>query len=268
MRTLLLAALAVSCSTETLVPRKDGVVAEVHLHQYELGSHATAGFVRAPVPVREELDEMLIHFATPATSVEGVCKLELPPNCTPSCPGDTEYCSEGRCVPYKPLQFENGGPVRVLGSSSAKDFTLIFDPRNGRYRSDLAPTVPLYAAGDRLRIEADTFAAELVAPAMPVVHTPLVIPEGAYELRWDKGDGQIAARLYAVSPSGAAAFIVCLDDDRGTMTLPASMIARLPAPPRTVTLNVERRARRKIQLAAGKLAVITVAATYTRDRKD
>lgn len=269
MRRLLIASFLIGCSSEELVARAPGVVAEVHLHQYDFGSHAAAGFIEGRVPFRDELDEMLVNFAVPPALVEGACRLSVPQLCSPTCAGGTHYCSEGQCLPYQQLQFRDEGPVIVTGSSHVEKLTLTFNARARSYYADRPFSAPLFAAGDLLTIEAATFRAEVRAPARPNLLTPLLLPsEGPYRVEWEPGQGTIALKLHAAAPNGAAASIVCIDEDRGSITVPASMLARVPPPPRTVQLEVERRARRRIPLLGDDLAVVTLAATVVRDRKD
>lgn len=264
---------ALACTSEVLTARDDGVTAEVHLHQYERGSHASAGFIEGKVPFRAELVEQLVHFALPPTAREGVCRLDVPSVCEPTCNGESQYCNHGTCEPFTPLRFEDGGTVRVAGSTVGP-ITLTFDERVRIYRSDRSPLQPLYAGGDRLTIDATgrwPIHAEVVAPAMPSLLTPLIFSEGAFDIRWDtprSRDNQIHLQLVAVGKTGAAVYINCLDDDRGTLTIPASMMARVPPPPRWLQLEVERRARKTVRVASGGLAVVTVAATLVRDRNE
>lgn len=269
---LLVGLIVASCASERLAPRRldDGVVAEVHLHQYRIpfssiGSHAAASFVDKPVPFRDELDEMIVHVALPPVMREGPCRLDVPSICAPTCQSDREYCNHGKCEPFTPLTFLDHGPVTIAGGSHG-EMKLAYS--GGTYRSGRSSLQPIFAEGDRLTIATATFTAHAIAPAMPVLETPLVIPDGAYELRWARGEGQIAIRLTAVSPGGAAAFISCLDDDKGAMTIPASLIARLPRAPRTLQLDVERRNRQRIRLPRGHLAVVTVASTLVSDRSE
>ena len=263
--------LALACSSEVLTPRDEGVAAEVHIHQYERGSHASAGFIRSKVPYRPELDEQLVHFALPPNAVEGSCRLDIPTPCTPTCNGQSEYCSHGACVPFTPLQFENGGPVSVTGSSIGP-IALTFDERLRIYRSDRSPLQPLYAGGDHLVVDAVgewPIHAEVVAPAMPSLVTPLILPVGAFTLQWEQPlAGEISVLLVAVGKNGDTVYIRCLDADRGALTIPASMMARVPPPPRWLQLEVQRRTRQRIRLGSGGLAVVTVASTLLRDRNE
>ncbi len=269
MRRPWIGALVVACSSEALIARDPGVVAEVHLHQYDFGSHAAAGFISSRVPYREELDEMLVNFAVPPALIEGPCRLGVPQTCSPTCAGGTHYCSNGQCLPYQQLQFRDEGPVVITGSSHAEKITLSFNARSSAYYADRPFSAPLFAAGDLLTVDTALFRAEITAPARPNLITPLLLPsEGAYKIEWEPGKGTIALRLNVASPSGAAAAIVCIADDQGAITIPASMMARVPPPPRTVQLEVERRARRRIPLLGDDLAVVTVASTVVRDRKD
>jgi hypothetical protein len=271
---VVVALLIAGCTSEVSVPREvqaEGVVAEVHIHQYERGSHASAAFVHTKVPFREELDEMLVHFAVAPDARDGVCRLDTPSVCEPTCPGETQFCDRGVCKPFAPLRFENGGLVRVTGSSLAP-INLTFDDRLRIYRSDRSPIQPLYVAGDRLHVEADgqwPIRAEITAPAMAKVTTPLLLPTASWPVTWsDAPDGQVVVRLLTVGKSGESVYITCLDSDRGSLTIPASMMARLPGAPRWIQLEVERRHRERLPLGNGRFAVVTVATTWVADRNE
>lgn len=252
MRTPLLAAILLSCSSEELTPRVSGVVAEVHLHQYDFGSHAAAGFIDTRVPYQDELDEVLVNFVIAPALVDGGWQLTIPSICTPACPGDTHYCSGSRCLPYQQLRFQNGGPVVVTGSSHVSPVTLAYNPKTRVYQSDQPFSTPVFRPGDRLTIESSgpwPFRAELVAPRVPTRSRRCCFPPRA-------------------PTASSGAFITCIAEDTGASTIPAAMMARVPPPPRFVQLDLERRARQKVVIRSGELAVVTLAATLVRDRND
>lgn len=271
-RALSLCVILASCTEPELVtrglPSGDGVVAEVHLHQYAFGSHAAAGFLRRAIPYRRELDEQLVHFLPEATARDGDCRLDLPTQCSPACDGATQYCEQSQCRSYAPLQFHDGGPITITGSSVVDPITLTFDSNIPGYRSGRAASAPLFGASDRLKIDvpsgAWSFSTEVVAPLMPELQTTLRLPtSGPLRVAWRPVSSSIAIRITVAAQNGAGGSIACVyDDDRGEAVIPEELIARLPAPPRSVDFSVERFERRFPVIAPGKIAVVTVASTH------
>ncbi len=269
--------LLASCSSE-LAPRTfgpgEGVVAEVHLHQYASGSHAAAGFVRTHVPYRRELDEQLVQYASEPDARDGDCVLDLPSRCSPTCDGNREYCEGGACRAYTKLHFEDGGPVIVEGSSVVSPLTLTFDPRIPAYRSGRSANAPIFAAGDRLTIAAPSgqwaFRSEVVAPPIPEVTSTLRLPaSGPLRIEWKQVSSSIAIRITAAARTGEGGTITCISDvDHGAATVPEVLLARLPPPPRDVTFSIERFERRFPSVGAREKVVVTVAATHVLETTD
>jgi hypothetical protein len=265
---VLLASCTASPEPPPPIEEGEGVVAEVHLHQYAFGSHAAAGFLRRAVPYRRELDEQLVHFLPEPTAREGDCRLDLATRCSPACDGAREYCEASQCRPYTPLQFLDAGALTVTGSSAVSPLVLTFDPRIPGYRSGRPATAPIFAAGDRLAIVGPegpwSFRADVVAPPMPMPSTALDLPaSGAMRVAWAKVSSAIAIRISVAGHDGAGGSIACVyDEDRGEAVIPESFIARLPPPPRSVNLSLERFERRSPAVAPGRIAVITVASTH------
>jgi len=276
-RALPLAVMIASCGSED-APRPfepgSGIVAEVHLHQYAFGSHAAAGFLNSHVAYRRELDEQLVHFLTEPTQRDGDCRLDLPTRCSPTCDGATQYCELSQCRPYTPLRFLDAGPVVIRGSSIASPIELTFDARIPAYVSGRASTAPLFAAGDRLTIEvprgAWSFKSEVIAPPMPEPLTPLKLPtSGPLRVEWKAVSSSIAIRISVAANTGASGSITCVSDvDRGVSVIPASLLARLPPAPRSVSWALERFERRFPRVAEREMAVVTVASTHVLDVRE
>jgi hypothetical protein len=275
---LVLCAVFASCSESELSPRGleggDGVVAEVHLHQYALGSHSAAGFLRASIPYRRELDEQLVHFLTEPTARDGDCRLDVQTQCSPVCDGATQYCDRSQCRPYTPLQFLDGGPVTITGSSVVSPITLTFDARIPGYRSGRLASAPLFSVGDRLIIDVPSglwaFHAEVVAPPTPELLTSFALPaSGPLRVTWRAVSSSIAIRISVAAQNGADGSITCVyDEDRGEALIPEAFVSALPPKPRAVIFSIERFERRMPAVAPGKFAVVTVASTHVVETRE
>jgi hypothetical protein len=142
----------------------------------------------------------------------------------------------------------------------------------GSYRSDPAPgAIVLFAGGERLVVRGgagdDAFAGELPAPTPIVMTVPapdvaLHLPtSGAYAVAWTAGGSDEVDVVLAVSRSdGAGAQVRCTTGDTGALTVPASIIERLPAPPRSTRVEVDRTEQRIMPVARAGLGVLVHSA--------
>jgi hypothetical protein len=249
-------------------PQSAGIAADVHVHQFGVGSHVSAGFSTRAVPFHPELDEQLAEFVDRPARTDGPCALYVSHRCDPICDGTHQYCSGANvCSEYAPIPFVDGGPVVVAGSSLAPKITVTWDPK-GFYRSDRSPLLPVFAGGESLVVDASgpfAFDAEATAPHDPQILAPTAgfhLGAQGLHVAWTGQEARIAVRIAASTKSGDYGSIVCLDDDHGALDLPSSLVAGLPPPPRDLHLEVERFDRRLVPLAcAGEQASIYVAWT-------
>lgn len=265
-----------ACSGDRAAPRQEpagasGITAEIHVHQYPGGSHLTAGFLERPVPFRPELDEQLVHFHDTYAAREGECALTVSSRCTPTCDGDREFCAlGGTCTPYEQLRFLDGGPVVVRGAPFADPIRLTYDAAGAYYVSDRPSTEPVFIGGETLRVEVPggpwALTTEIEAP-IPAAPTSPVAPlhvaaDAPLRVEWPIARGSVMVRLHASNKLGEWANVACTGEDRGFAEIPRALIARLPAAPRDLTLELIRFHRKLLPLPRpGEQAAVIVAAT-------
>ncbi len=225
----------------------DAITAQVHIHQYDEGSHVTATFLREPTQLRPLFGDQVVNFAVEATVAAGPCALFRPTSCEPSCDGNREYCTrENTCAPFKALSFFDAGPVTIRGSSVAPNLDIRWS--GTYYRANVPFQQAVFAGGETLQVDAATFSGSVVAPSAVTITEPstLHLPaSGPFRLSWAGARApSVFVRLDVRSRDGAQATVACVAPDTGTMVVPSEIINALPAPPRQFNLELEPHERK------------------------
>jgi hypothetical protein len=248
------------------------LVGEVHLHQFPRGSHAWAAFLRDPLPAGVVHSHTIVDLEPPASEYVGACALYETPRCDPPCGSGTWCAATDRCAPLEPLVFVDGGEVRVAGSTVVPEIRMWFESEGATYLSSPAPgDSQLFAGGDLLGIQGGrgelAFAVDVRAPLAVEVTSPdlsaavSVQADRDFEIVWaSAGQGTVVVTLLASRDDGRAAHIRCLSADAGALSIARALLARLPPPPRSMRLEVDRDEERVAQVArrgAGVLVHVT-----------
>jgi hypothetical protein len=164
------------------------VMGEIHLHEFPLGGHAWALFLKQPLGLDHVNGDSITELYYTPTKVESACTLYVLPSCTPQCP-TTSYCSAPNVCTTLPDYVEvDGGEVDVTGSMLIPTIRLFADA-TANYES-VPPPGPqrLFTGGEMLHI-ADTSqgfgldttlpAPDAVALQMPDPSAPLHLPTSA-----------------------------------------------------------------------------------------
>lgn len=263
------AAIGCDASEDARAPR-GGVVAEVHLHQWEGSSHFTAAFVSDGVVYDASRLEQLVNFVVPPVATVDQCALFDHPLCVPTCDARREFCSVGaRCVPYEPLRHVDGGPVTITGGGVAPVVRLAFDPPTATYRSDLPFSRHAYVGGEALNVAIGDVDIAVSAPRpMQLSPVPQLSAAAPFTLQWKREEGEVRVELVATASGGESASIVCVASDIGSLRIPDELLAQLPPRPRLLRLDYERVARVRRELVAGRSVVVTAAAAKFLNGRD
>lgn len=250
-----------------VVPAVTALVGEVHLHQFNGGSHPSASFVADPIPYEGHVPRELVYIEAEPTARVGTCSLYLPPTCAPSCEGDTFCSAPNECTALPSAEFVNGGPVEVLGAAYAPRIDLWFDTTWGGYASDPpAGTDLLFAGRERLEIEGGAgpwhYAGELTAPKRaqllvpgPSVPIPFVAGE-PFPISWvPEQDRTVTVTLSVESPAGYG-YIRCYAPDTGSLTIDPTLTAALPAESTRTRLELNVSRQVVLPLAQPELGVV------------
>jgi hypothetical protein len=223
------------------------VYGEVHIHQFPGGAHPAALFVPRAARLTE-LSDTLVPDGEAAATV-GRCRLYLPQN-------------------GPAIDAVDAGAVRVLGGSGIPQVVLQFLGAERGYQADSSFTMhqPVFAGGDILTFEGAEFRGtlraprplELVGPAEPFSSRDL-------QIRWRPGNGdRVLVTLAASRRDGAYAILKCAAADQaGGLALPASLMGKLPPPPRDLQLEVRRDA---IAHAASRDGVVILHVSWAISR--
>jgi hypothetical protein len=250
---------AVDAGPSVALPRDPvtSLIGELHLHEFPLGGHAWAAFIDTPVPVAGVSSDQLVVLDTAPTATAGSCILFGSPVCHTDC-GPSAFCyAPDTCRPFTPLKYLDGGAIDITGSRLHPRIHLWYTDADTGYASDPPPGADLlFAGGELLRVDGGAGATRLagVIPApepvvvrAPDLTAPLHIPTSTpLDVRWDASGAAEVVILISVSRQGGAAgegdyaTIRCVGPDGGEATVPASLLAALPPPPRSVRLEVER----------------------------
>jgi len=268
---LFLVTFASSCGA----PRSDdeqpspGIVAELHLHQWDEASHYTATFVRKGVAFEPTQREQLVNFEPQPVMRVGECARYEIATCQPTCDGAREYCAlGGRCTAYEPLRPLDGGVVTIRGGKIVPTVKLVFDARAMTYRSDLPFSARAFAGGEALEVEVGGQVVVVPAPRAIVFADAPLLDSRFREITW-AADGELARfELTVTGAQGESISIVCLGGDRGSLRIPDALFVRLPGPPRLFRLDYERLARRRVELTPGRFAVVNVASARFVEGRD
>jgi hypothetical protein len=233
-RTVLLVALSwCACSGKSSSSDPiDLLYGEVHIHQFEGGSHLGALFVRTPVPAASvPADEILP--TTPPSQTAGGCTLT---NIDPT------------SLPPTPAQVD-AGVVHLRGD---RDVDLAWMASLAGYE----PTTPLplgsnvFGSGVTVRISSDGgavpgFSGSVVTPAPLQLLSPQALfvgDKGDFTVTWVPSNAERVTIDLVVSRSdGASAIIDCrADDATGSFAIPRALLDAVPARPRDLQLEVSR----------------------------
>jgi hypothetical protein len=207
---------------------------EVHVHGFAGGAHPAALFIARPVPSSQADGDDL--FPPVTTRTEGDCKLTL-------------QATEMAAAPSWP-RLVDAGTVRIAGGAEQPDVELVFDAQQTTYRPSppLEPGHGIFDGGETLHIsapggDAPAFEGTIAAPVPIAVTSGLEAPNGSdLIVTWIPDHAErVDATLLASTDSGHWAMIDCLaPDEGGRVTVPASLLAELPPPPRDLELDVSR----------------------------
>jgi hypothetical protein len=228
------AALGAAACGSGASPPVSRLYGEVHLHEFPGGTHPGALFV----------DEPVARATVRGDSV-------LPPTMAPSArAGACELVESGAAcpAPCRPPAFADAGRVRIDGTRVPVELAL------DRESASYLPTVPLAAGtllfdgGEELIVRGDGagapgFAGEVRAP-MPLTlrgPMPLTAADGVLVSWAPDRSTAITITLVASTTDGRFAIVTCgAADADGALRVPDELIARLPAPPRDLQLQVSR----------------------------
>jgi hypothetical protein len=251
-----------------------GLVGEVHLHQFQGGTHAWTQFVGQTLPVADAYKDSITDVYTEVTSQEGDCTLFVAPTCTPMCMGATFCYAAGTCQELPLWSYIDGGQVEVTGSSVVPLIRMWWDAAAAGYDSQPAPGAPeLFAAGDALHMvggmgdfafEQDVPAPSPVTLVNPAPTSDLHLMPGAFDVTWtpDVSDS-IEILVGSQASSGASAVIRCVTADTGALTISADMMSALPPPPRQTTFTIQRNNSRIVPVARAATGIFVHAAQTT-----
>jgi hypothetical protein len=99
----------------------------------------------------------------------------------------------------------------------------------------------------------------MTAPAPDVgLHLPT---SGAYAVEWvPAGSDEVDVVVSASRSDGTAAQVRCTTGDTGAFMIPASIVERLPSPPRTTRVEIDRTEQRIMPVARAGLGVLVHSA--------
>jgi hypothetical protein len=235
-RAILLGLLGLTCAGPLgCHRRRPHVIGEVHVHQFEGGSHPAAFFVGKPRPLPAAPTDTLVPDPAPVDS-EGRCALYLP------------------VPPSSELVPVDAGPVAITGGQLLPRINLALSAAGRAYLPDesFKMGMPVFAGGELLTYEGGGSAGEtlrrrfrgtLRAP-MPL---ELLAPSGRITtrdlaIRWKPGTAErVLATLIVSRQDGTASIIKCSSEDAaGQLVIPPRLIRGLVAPPRDLQLEVRR----------------------------
>jgi hypothetical protein len=222
------------------------------LHQFPAGGHSSLIVVDHPVGVADFEGREPFSLPYPTVVRQGPCRLYQNARCTPAC-ADGQLCTAPQvCTPISPLLNIDIGEVRVTGGQLSPLIRFWFVAPSSPYDSDPEPgPTNLFAGGERLTVTggrgAYTLNAHFPAPIpvavlAPSPQGPLHLPvHDAFTLRWRPEGGSLMAIWVDASRTDQSwGAIRCLVPDSGEFTVPASLMAALPPPPRDVHYELER----------------------------
>ena len=292
-RLLLLAPLLVlapACTSDADVPHPSGdpvedaprvevteLIGEIHLHQFPLGSHGWAAFLKEPVPRALVKSDQLVDLQPAPSAVEGPCSLYVQPRCEPSCGAGMICTGDAKCTPYVPVRYINAGELRVEGSRTVKQIRMWYAGPTAPYDVDPpAGRNHLFEGGDSLHVfglagdlafDGRTVGPDAVVVTQPNFDQDLHFHPGAVplELAWvSQASLQVVVLVTSSSRAdGSGATIRCVTSDTGGLTVPASMMAALPKAPRDIRLEIERNDERIFPTKRRGVGVIVHAAQST-----
>jgi hypothetical protein len=221
-----------ACSGATTLPPPTQLYGEVHVHQFPGGTHPAALFLAQAVATASVDGDTVVPSVTLPTVTMGACVLTLPSSCAPPCGPVPDYIDGGAVH----LRGERGGAI-----------DLMFAAETGGYDA-ATQTERVFADGERITVRGDgavapPFSGEIVAPATLVAElpSPLAVKSGL-AISWvpDRSD-YLSLALAASTSDGSWGVVACrAADGDGQITVPPSLLAQLPPPPRQLSLSLSR----------------------------
>lgn len=247
---------------------------EVHLHQFPLGSHPLALFLAEPVPIDARQGDSIVEIDTAPTAVDGACTLYLAPQCS-ACGAGQRCTAPDVCSASPRFAFVDAGAVTVTGSAIVPSVRFWYDAPTSDYVSTPAPGgTQLFAGREQLRVrgggEALAFDDFIPAPLAVTLTEPdpasdLRVPvSDAMHVAWaSEGSDSVEIVVFASSDDSRSGFIRCFTTDGGALPIPASLVARLPPPPRATRIEVSRIEQRIVPTARDGVGVFLHVAQTT-----
>jgi hypothetical protein len=208
------------------------IYGEVHVHSFSGGSHPGALFLATGAPAASVEGDSILPAAPPVAS-DGACTFS-----DGSCAG---------CVtPPPPV---DAGPVHIRGGAGIADVELTFSAQQRTYLAVAAIDRSIFDGGETLALDGDGAAAAafhgtLIAPAPLQLTEPRNpgLGSGDLEIAWIPGTAsRVLISLVASTTDDRWSMVECTGDDSlGRVTVPASLLARFPAPPRDLQLGASR----------------------------
>jgi hypothetical protein len=202
---------------------------EVHVHQFPGGSHPAALFLAAGVP--PVTGDTVVPDAAPLASAGG-CDLFTPDRPPPAITAPVD-----------------GGAVHIRGGRLAGAVDLRWGRRSGYLaQPPFVPGTTVFAGGEPLEFSGDgatapAFHGTLRAPMPLELRAPDRLERLAgLVIEWVPGTAErVLVTAIASTSDGRFAVLKCVaSDGAGRVTLPASLVERMPPPPRDLQLEVRR----------------------------
>lgn len=216
---------------------------EVHVHQLRDGAHPFALFLAEPVAADSVERDTLIRDASMVARADGGCRLVL----------------SSSSVVVQPTVVD-GGAVRIRGPLG--ELSLVF--ASGVYRTEPQTSQPptVFAGGDEVSIEGREFSGRLRTPP----RLELTRADELTSIAWTPATGSVIDLALAVSRvDGPWAVVRCrVADEAGQWSLPSSLFAELPLPPRDLQLEIERSAIARVRGRNGDGVILHASWSETR----
>jgi hypothetical protein len=233
MRAALIALALTGCGNMSQ-PGPPQLYGEVHIHGFTGGSHPGALFIGSPRPADRVRGDDVADDPPPSLASDGPCALYATICAT---------CAD----PPPPI---DGGPVHITGGLGIADVELAWISSQHTYLPSTPIDAAIFTGGEPLEVSASGakapgFRGSIVAPRPLALLAPASRPllgSGDFRIAWAPDNGtRIDVVLIGSTGDGKAALIECIADDAGgQVTVPASLIAGLPAAPRDLQLEVSR----------------------------
>jgi hypothetical protein len=262
----------------------DRLVGEVTIHEFPDWTHAWAVFLTDGVPFAQVRYDSILHPPPHASMQLGACEVIRGPVCHVPC-GSRAYCqADDHCMPYPERTGIDAGTLSVVGGrGSLEPMTMRFDAASALYDSTPPPGPGLvFAGGEPLTIALEGGSGvpasrttlttppplALIAPSLDPFLLP---PAGPLHFSWTPGNAEFLEILLVASSNADASrwtSIRCLTDDGGDYDMPVDVLATLPAPPRSLHLEVTRNAEQVVPTDARNGILIHAGYTVATNTVD